>query len=408
MRLPGVAKPDFRIFTEHLPLRAADRAATGRTIEFYQKSLDHPTYDSFWRRVSTREKLDRIDVPVFIVGGWFDNYAQSDLDAFTMLRKQGKTVYLLMGPWPHSMSDRLPGIDYGSVARVPLRSVQFAWFDHWLKKENTLAGMNVARYFTMGENAWHSNATWPPESVEIRSYYLAGSGRANGLAGDGRLQRRPPQAEHVDRFTYDPRKPVPTRGGPVCCNSRLLPPGPMDQRLVERRTDVLVYTSSPLKHDLEITGPIHAVLHVSTSAPDTDFTAKLVDVAPDGVALNLTDGILRLRYRAGLERVQLARPGETYSVTVDAGVTSNVFRQGHRIRLEISSSNFPRFDRNPNTGRPIADETQLRLARQSVYHGGGHLSALLLPVVPRHTDSAPEQAMATYGRPSAEHVTLLH
>jgi hypothetical protein len=408
LRLRGLAKPDFRSFTEHLPLRTADRAATGRTIDFYQRSLDHPAYDSFWRRNSTREKLERIDVPVFIVGGWFDNYAQSDLEAFTTLRRLGKIAYILMGPWPHSMSDRLAGVDFGPVARVALRTVQFAWFDHWLKGKNTLAETSVARYFTMGENKWHNDATWPPQVVEIRSYYLGGNGRANSIGGNGRLQLTPPSAHHADHFTYDPRKPVPTRGGPVCCNIRLLPPGPMDQRPVERRADVLVYTSPPLKHDLEVTGPVRAVLYVSTSAPDTDFTAKLVDVAPDGAALSLTDGILRLRYRSGLDRVQIAHPGETYSIAIDTGVTSNVFRTGHKIRLEVSSSNFPRFDRNPNTGRPIADETQLRSALQTVHHGGGALSALLLPVVRRNSAGPPQQSVATYGRQSAERVTLLH
>jgi len=175
---------------------------------------------------------------------------------------------------------------------------------------------------------------------------------------------------------------VPTRGGPVCCNPKSFAWGPMDQRAVEERPDVLVYTSRPLRKDTEVTGPVRVVLYVASSAPDTDFTAKLVDVFPDGHARNLTDGILRLRYREGLERPLAGTPGQIYKITVDTGVTSNVFRKGHRIRLEISSSNFPRFDRNPNTGGPIADEKRLLKAQQPVYHDPAHPSHVLLPVLP--------------------------
>ncbi len=186
----------------------------------------------------------------------------------------------------------------------------------------------------------------------------------------------------ADSFTYDPRNPVPTLGGAVCCDPKIFPWGPIDQRPVEKRKDVLVYTSAPLKQDLEVTGPIRVVLYASTSALDTDFTAKLVDVFPNGEARNLTDGILRVRYRDGLEKAELAEPGKVYPLAIDAGVTSNVFLAGHAIRVEISSSNFPRFDRNPNTGRPFADETALKKARQMVYHSRQYPSRVLLPVVP--------------------------
>ena len=201
------------------------------------------------------------------------------------------------------------------------------------------------------------------------------------MDGDGELSKHRQKNDPPDSFVFDPRNPVPTRGGAVCCNPSIFPWGPMDQRPVERRPDVLVYTSGALKKDLEVTGPIKVVLHAATSAPDTDFTAKLVDVFPDGVARNLTDGILRLRYRESLEKAVLATPGQTYQITIDAGVTSNVFLKDHRIRLEISSSNFPRFDRNPNTGRAIAEETELRKASQTVYHDRTRPSYVLLPIV---------------------------
>ncbi len=199
------------------------------------------------------------------------------------------------------------------------------------------------------------------------------------------MQWRPERAktpDASDSFTYDPRNPVPTRGGAVCCDPKVFPWGPIDQRPVEKRKDVLVYTSAPMKQDLEVTGPIRVVLYASTSAPDTDFTAKLVDVFPNGEARNLTDGILRVRYRHGLEKAELAEPGKVYPLVIDAGVTSNVFLAGHSIRVEISSSNFPRFDRNPNTGRPFADETALKKAQQVIYHSRQYPSHLVLPVIP--------------------------
>jgi putative CocE/NonD family hydrolase len=224
----------------------------------------------------------------------------------------------------------------------------------------------------MGKNEWRDEREWPLARAKQESFYLTAKGG---------LSTTPPKSDAPDRFVYDPRDPAPTRGGAVCCNPTVFPWGPMDQRPVENRSDVLVYTSSALKKDLEVTGPIRVVLYASTSAPDTDFTAKLVDVFPNGVARILTDGILRLRYRESLEKPALAVPGQVYQIGIDAGVTSNVFLKGHRIRLDISSSNFPRFDRNPNTGRPIADETELKKATQIVYHDRRHASHVVLPVV---------------------------
>ena len=233
----------------------------------------------------------------------------------------------------------------------------------------------------MGVNQWRDEREWPLARATPTSFYLTAKQPANSLRGELPGGRR---AKAPDHFVYDPRNPVPTHAaGAVCCDPKIFPWGPMDQRPVERRPDVLVYTSGALKKDMEVTGPIRVVLYASTSAPDTDFTAKLVDVFPDGAARNLTDGILRLRYRESLEKPALAKPGQIYQIGIDRrGVTSNVFLKGHRIRLEISSSNFPRFDRNPNTGRAIAEETELRKASQTVYHDRAHASYLLLPVAP--------------------------
>ena len=377
------APPDFNAIVRHLPLRTADRRATGHTVDWYQRAMDHPNYDAYWRQLSTREKLGDMRVPVFAVGGWFDNYAQGDLEAFAELRRMGRQAYVMIGPWPHNMSDRFADVDFGPESREPLRRWQFAWFDHWLKGKDTIGALSPARYFTMGANRWQQSGEWPPPEPAVTPFYLASKGHANGLDGDGTLEARRPRARAADQYVYDPKNPVPTRGGPVCCNFHVFPPGPMDQRGVERRADVLVYTGPELKDDLEATGVVKILLYVETSAPDTDFTAKLTDVHPDGSSMNVTDGILRLRYRNGLDKPEPGKPGETYSITIDAGVTSIVFKRGHRIRLEISSSNFPRFDRNPNTGRPIADETELRVARQTIRHGGATPSALLLPVAKR-------------------------
>jgi len=233
----------------------------------------------------------------------------------------------------------------------------------------------------MGANRWREESSWPPESAHPKSFYLQSGGKANSLTGDGALAETAGHKSPADTFEYDPARPVPTRGGSICCNPKVFPWGPFDQRGVEERKDVLVYSTKPLKEPVEVAGPVKVDLWVSTTVKDTDFTAKLVDVFPDGTARNLTDGILRLRYRNSLEKPELGKPGELYHIVVDAGVASNVFLKGHRIRLEISSSNFPRFDRNPNTGGLAADATRLVKANQIVFHDGTHPSALTLLVM---------------------------
>jgi putative CocE/NonD family hydrolase len=402
----GFLNPLFDNYVLHLPLRTSDRAATGQTLPVYQKALDHPSYDSFWRNLSVRAHLDQVRIPVFSVGGWYDNYVESDLEAFTELRRRGKpnTEHRIMiGPWAHNMSSKLDS-DFGDDAGAPIRPYQIEWFDHWLKGEpddepqytpatwhHTRGEMNQApvHIFVMGINRWRDEQDWPLARARPTALYLTGKGFANTLTGDGKLEWKPPRKDKPDEYVYDPRNPTPTGGGAVCCDPKIFPWGPVDQRPVERRPDVLVYSSDPLKHDLEVTGPVRVILYAATDAVDTDFTAKLVDVFPNGKATNLTDGILRARYRNSLEKPELLHPGEVYKLAIDAGVTSNVFLAGHRIRLEIASSNFPRFDRNPNTGAPIASETVLRKARQSVHHGGATLSEIILPVIPYTPPSAP-------------------
>jgi putative CocE/NonD family hydrolase len=386
VRAPEFPKPKFLDFVLHLPLRSSDRLATGRTVDFFQKALAHPAYDSFWKYLSTREKLEKVRVPVFSVGGWYDNFVESDLDAFRLMRNNGRMHRILIGPWPHNMSYEFTGVDFGPDAKLPIRKYQIEWFDYWLKGEpkqtsEHSAANPPAHIFIMGANRWRDEQEWPLSRARPTPFYLSSGGRANTLNGDGRLQTTAPRQQKPDQFVYEPKNPAPTEGGAVCCNPRVLPWGPRDQRAVEKRKDVLVYSSAPLTRAMEVTGPVRVILYVSTSQQDTDFTAKLVDVFPDGEARNLTDGILRLRYRESLQKPMLARPGEVYPIVIDAGVTSNQFGEGHRIRLEISSSNFPRFDRNPNTGRPIADEKQMRRAVQTIYHETGRASHVILPLI---------------------------
>jgi putative CocE/NonD family hydrolase len=384
MRAAKFAPPDFKSYVQALPLRAADVAATGHSLDAWQKVADHPSYDDFWKAASVREHLKDIHIPVYSVGGWYDNFVESDLDAFSIRRKHNPDDRIMIGPWAHVFSAAFPKVNFGKNALVPLRPEQLRWFDRWLKDSSQPEKAPPVRIFVMGINQWRDEEEWPLVRARGVKYYLG---------PDGQLGSKPDAHSAPDSFIYDPRNPVPTMGGAVCCDPRVFPWGPLDQRPVEKRRDVLVYSTAPLASAVEVTGPVKVVLRVASNAPDTDFTAKLVDVFPDGNARNLTDGILRMRYRDSLETPKLMTPGEVYKVTIDAGVTSNVFLAGHRIRLEISSSNFPRFDRNPNTGGPVADAgaRDIRRAIQTVYHEHERYSYALLPVVSFVGSSAPAQ-----------------
>jgi putative CocE/NonD family hydrolase len=381
LRAPGYHQ-DFAKFVLHLPIRSADVKALGWTSPLWRDVMDHPAYDAFWKAVSTRDHINKVHVPVFSVGGWYDNFVESDLEAYQSLHKNGGLNRIVIGPWPHNMSIPFEGIDLGPESQVGVRSLQIAWFDQWLKgKDSALLSKQPIQFFVMGANKWREEREWPPEAAKPMDFYLQSGGKANSLTGDGALADKPGHKSPFDTFEFDPAHPVPTRGGSVCCNPKVFPWGPFDQRVVEERKDVLIYSTKPLKDPVEVAGPVKVALWVSTNVKDTDFTAKLVDVFPDGTARNLTDGILRLRYRDSLEKPELAKPGELYRIVVDAGPTSNVFLKGHRIRLEVSSSNFPRFDRNPNTGALIADATRFAKANQIVFHDAAHPSALTLLVI---------------------------
>jgi uncharacterized protein len=391
---PQQLRPLFSTYISHVPLVTSDVAATGIKLRVWRAAVEHPSYDAYWKTHSIREQISRIDTPALVFGGWFDNYAQSDLDLFSQLSAARKPIEAWIGPWGHNPSLKFPTRDFGPETLLPMRSMQTAWFDHWLNPSATTpAGeaeehsRNNLHLFVMGPNVWREEHEWPLSRTHFTPFYLSSNGHANTREGDGVLSREPVRKTPHDAFVYDPKSPVPTVGGPICCEPKIFPPGPLDQATVEERPDVLVYTSPPLAEDVEVTGFIKALLYVSTSANDTDFTAKLVDVEKDGKPLSVTDGVLRLRYRLSLEKPVFVKRNNAYQITIDAGVTSYVFSAGHRIRLEVSSSNFPRFDRNMNSSASNAGVTKMAKAKQSVFHEKDYPSALILPIIPIHGHS---------------------
>lgn len=382
---PSQVRLRFAQFIYHLPLRNADVSATGVMLPEWRSAIDHPSYDAYWRTLSIREQLQHVNVPVLSLGGWFDNFVESDLDAFSRLSRAGKTVETWIGPWAHNPAIKFPTRDFGPSATIGIRLRQVQWFDRWLNKTSrqpVAATPPLLRIFVMGPNVWRDEHEWPLARTRYTRLYIASAGHANSVSGDGVLEWEAPHERGSDGFTYDPKNPVPTIGGPICCDSRVLPPGPLDQTPVESRNDVLVYTSPALRHNIEVTGPVRVDLYVSTSANDTDFTAKLVDVDLNGRPLIVTDGIQRLRYRLSLDHPVFVKRNRAYQISVDAGVTSYVFYAGHRIRLEVSSSNFPRFDRNLNSAHANADQVKTTKARQSVFYGERYPSAIILPIIP--------------------------
>src|SRR5205823_2949714 len=258
-------------------------------------------------------------------------------------------------------------VDFGPAANLDEDDIVLTWYDYLFKNvQNEFAGKAV-KVFVMGINEWRQEDDWPLERAVTTKYFLHSAGKAISLRGDGTLSTSTPRSEASDQYVYDPATPAPTIGGPLCCDAEHLAPGPRDQRPVEARNDVLSYSTPPLAQDVEVTGPVTLELYAKSSAVDTDFTGKLVDVAPDGFSQNLTEGILRARYRDSQEQPTFLNPGQIYKFAIDVWATSNVFRKGHRIRLEVSSSNFPRFDRNMNTGEDNASARKPASAINTIY-----------------------------------------
>jgi hypothetical protein len=375
---------------------APDGAELTRTLApYFQDWLDHPTYDSYWKQWSIEENYANIQVPALTITAWYDIFQGGSLRNFTSLQTQagneaarkGQQLVVTLGG--HAGWSRTIGlVDFGPDAPFDENEMIIDWYDYlFLGKQNQFASGKPVKIFVMGENKWRDEAAWPLERAKQTRYSLYSKGEANTASGNGLLVTEPDifpiRDERPDSYTYDPANPVPTVGGPLCCDILHLPAGPRDQKEVESRADVLVYSTPPLDSDTEVTGPVTLDLYASSSAVDTDFTAKLVDVWPNGFAQNLTEGILRASYRESTSEAKPIVPGKVYEYKIDMWSTSNVFLKGHGIRLEVSSSNFPRFDRNLNTGSSASTSSTFVKATNIILHDPAHPSALVLPVVPR-------------------------
>jgi len=330
------------------------------------------------------------------VNSWYDLGVSETLKLFNLLSDNAESPrgrdnqYAIISPTDHCTSERVTSKtmvgqrDLGDP-RLRYWEIYLDWFAHWLEDEdNSVLEMPKLQYYLMGANEWRGADAWPVEGTEFTPLYLHSGGDANTRSGDGTLSfDSPVEEEPSDAFTYDPDDPVPTVGGPVCCTGTAdAPAGGFDQSTVEDRRDVLVYTTEPLAEGIEVTGPIELVLHVSSSARDTDFVGKLVDVYPDGRAFNVQEGILRARYREGFERKVWMEDEAVYELRIDLQATANYFGVGHRIRLEVTSSSFPRWERNLNTGGNNYDESEWVVAENVVHHTAEYASHIVLPIVP--------------------------
>jgi putative CocE/NonD family hydrolase len=362
-----------------LPVIEADDRAIGN-VAFFDDWLLHKSADAYWNTIDGEDRARNLKAPVLLMAGWYDPFLPTQLRDYQTIRKSAAThvaegTRLIIGPWIHAGVVKFPDGSPTEPYRRASLAPSIPWFDHHLRGmplDPSLAA--PVKIYVMGENIWRNEREWPLTRTQFTAYYLRSAGSANSAAGDGRLtQEQPNSPEPADAFVYDPRDPVPSRGGAMLGTRA----GIARQNDVETRKDVLVYTSEALERDLEVTGPVSAVLYVTTDAPSTDFTVKLVDVDANGDAYNISDGIRRASFR------KPALSAELTELTVELWPTSMLFRRGHRIRVEVSSSNYPRYDRNPNTGGNIPTEKDTAIARQSVHHGPAALSRIVLPLIPR-------------------------
>jgi uncharacterized protein len=401
----------------HLPLTDAPLVKDSPSGRFYREWLEHPTLDDYWRALSIDAGYRDIAVPAFNVGGWYDIFLGGTLENFQRMRREGagerarSHTRLLIGPWAHGSTygaypdHSFPAFD--GKDQIDLTRTQLDFVREYLGgvREEPQAqeqpqpqaqaqahahaqapeDPSRVRIFVMGENVWRDEPDWPLARASAQRWFLHSDGEA-ATAG-GTLSARAPEGEPPDSYTYDPADPAPTVGGPTSLPGAFMRTnsGPMDQRRVEARVDVLVYTSEELESALEVTGPLTVVLYAASSAPDTDFVAKLSDVDPEGFSRILAEGVIRARFRNGYERPVALEPGSVYRYTIDLVATSNLFLAGHRIRVTVTSSSFPRFDRNPNTGRELGEDgpADLRAAKQRVLHDAEHASHIVLPVISR-------------------------
>lgn len=388
---------------QHLPILTADEAATGQAIDFYRGWVLHSRHDESWKKISNFGKFQKMDIPILQIAGWLDAHAKSAFANYEGIQREGtplarQNFKMVVGPWIHKdlLEPKYGVLEFGKESVIDLYELFLRWLDHWLKKiDNEVEKEPPLKLFAMGINKWKEAEKWPLPTTRWDLLYLRSGGRANSLFGDGSLSRDKPAAgEPPDTFVYDPKDPVPALG--LDPNGQIFP---MDQRPVERRKDVLVYSTSPLQEDLEVTGPVQAIIFASSSAADTDWTVKLLDVYPEqgelgGTAVNLCDGVLRARFRqpaairsgvpapGQFEHPELMEPNKVYAFKIEVGVIGIVFRKGHSIRIEVSSSNFPRFDRNLNNGGELGIDPKIIVAHQTIHHNSEYPSHIELPVIP--------------------------
>ena len=392
--------PQFDVLglLRQLPLRTLDEKVGCGVVPAWRDYIDHQCRDEFWAPQSYRDALPRATAPMLLTAGWYDYYAGETFLNYQALTRPPADPALaashrvLVGPWTHGFNwtSRLGHLDFGPASLLENDSTS-RWLDCILHGRSPADYQKAPiRIFVMGENVWRDEYEWPLQRTRFTELFLGSGGSANSLLGDGRLEWKGGSERKPDRYSYNPDEPVPTLGGnhsvgpynPGLYEHAL--PGPYDQRPVERRDDMLVYTSDVLEKDLEVTGPVMARLFAASDAPDTDFVARLCDVYPDGRSINIAEGVLRARFRdRNWAKPRLLEPGQVCEYLIDLQATSNVFVAGHRIRLDVTSSNFPLWDRNLNSGEPLATGTTVRLARQTIHHDADYPSRLVLPVIAR-------------------------
>lgn len=377
----------------HLPIQDILANVNGKR-EIFDKMVRRKPNDPDWFKGGLYHEDMPFGVPSFWFASWYDVSVGPNIELFNHIRANAESEeiranqYLVIAPTLHCRYTRateqtIVGERNLGDARLNYDELIYGWFDYWLKGENQsfLEELPRIQYYTMGLNKWQTAETWPPKNAAFKTYYLNSNGKANSLYGDGVLQLDMPQNETLDQFVYNPMNPVPSYGGNVCCTGNAVKGGAFDQSHLETRNDILVYTSEPLSEDIEVSGFIEATLYVSSDAKDTDFTLKLIDVDTEGQAYNLDETIQRVRYREGYDREVFMEEGAVYKLEFSPLATSNYFRKGHQIRIEISSSNFPRFARNLNTGGNNYDESEGVVARNTVHHAKQYPSQIRLPIV---------------------------
>jgi putative CocE/NonD family hydrolase len=401
---PQMPPVDWSTALRHLPVMDIIKAVDGprgvfadpMPVDTGGAMIKRAPNDPAWYKGGLWHDNMKINVPGFWFMSWYDVSVGPNLAAYNHVRNTARREiadqqYAVIAPTLHCAYKRATEnltVGERSVgdARLNYDELTWAWFDHFLKgeKNGVLQTMPKVRYYTMGINKWQSSDTWPPPGAQAMSFFLSSGGKANTFNGDGALTNASPTTDSPDGFEYDPMNPAPSHGGNVCCTGNAVAGGAFDQRKIEERPDILVYSTEPLKEGIEVSGPIEVTLYVSSDAKDTDFTVKVIDVYPDGRAYNLDETIQRMRYRNGYDKPLVwMEAGKVYKVTLQPMTTSNYFEAGHRIRLEVSSSNFPRFDRNLNTGGKNYDESQGVVARNAVHHSKQYPSEIKITVVKR-------------------------